>query len=266
MCLCNYSVGLLAKKVMVRTNVETCPVHQHAADVMDVTFHIVQVTCTIMPPAVVAAGKIITSLVANTWGGELPAALLDHPDQDFVRAIFTTKGISALAELRKDYIVAACVHALGDRVKCRPEQLQEWVKSHNAVLLELDNMCEVGDLEALSSGYGTAFVELLKKGKVTIAELSEDKDSTSEKEKESVAAAGSNQQSSDSSGAVNGPDGRLCSLLELSKLCQNDQLNAFGLSTTDALHELRLLLAADMMTKSRQEIVGAVLYEDMLGF
>lgn len=244
--------------MLARTNVETCPVHQRDADVMDAVFHIVQATCAIMPPAVVAAGKIITSLVAATWGGELPAALLEHPDQEFVRAIFTTRGVSALAELRKDYIVTACVHALGDRVKCKQEQLQQWVKNHNAVLLELDNMCEVGELDALSTGYGTAFVELLKKGSVTIAELSEEKDINSEKETSFVTEAGGNRHSSDGTGAATGPDGRLCSLHELSMLCQRNQVNAFGLSTTDAMHELRLLLAADMMTKSRQEIVVAV--------
>ena len=241
-----------------RTNVETCIVHQPNADVMDVVFQICQLTCAIVPPAVVAAGKIISSLVAGTWGGALPVALQEYPDQDLVRAIFTNKGISGLAELRKDYIVGACVHALGERVKCKTEQLQQWVKSHNAVLLELDRLCDVAELDALSTGYGTAFVELLKKGSVTMAELSEESgaSSHSEKEKDTGSAAGSATTNADqASGAA---DGRLCSLRELSKLCQADQVNAFSLSTTESLHELRLLIAADMMAKSRPEIVLVV--------
>ena len=240
---------------------ECCIVHQPHADVMDVVFSICNIVSTELPAEVVAASQILADHAVGTWG-DLHPALREHEQHEFVKAMFTMKGLSGLNGLRKSYIVCACVSALHGRVAAKKEQLQLWVKQHSSVLAEMDGLCGVMGPETLSSGYGIAFTELLKKGSVTLAEITDEPKATqpgADKVQEKISFESA--QGKTISGSDESECGRLISQWDMSKFDLAKQAEAKAsdlnsgvgslLTSSEAVHELQLYLAADMMMKAR---------------
>ena len=255
-------------------------VHQPTADVLDVVFQVCQIVGVELQPAAVAAGKIIAEHMSNSWG-KLPPALEDHADREFVQTVFTIDGLKGLIGLRRKYVVGACLHAFDGRISMSRRQLETLLRDHDTVLDQMDGLCPVGvsECDTLSTAYGTAFNLLLTKGKFSIDDVTDDCSSNSsptkpnmQKEATGTAAAREKQSKGPkgTSSDVKQPqssEGRLVSFAQISHLtCGHDvdeSAHREGypgiLFSTESLHELRSLLAVDMMLQSRS--IGMLLVE-----
>ena len=227
---------------------------------MDVVFGICNLVCAEVPAAVVATGQILADYTYTTWG-EVHPALREHDQQEFVQKAFSCKAIAGLSVLRKVYITEACLHALSGRLEVADDQLRRWVKDSDIVLAKMDNLCGIAECDTLSAGYGVSFMQIVKNGSVALSDIADVAQQPGASGGASSASAPQNKvdtqlSKSARSGAADDCS-RLISQKQLSKLdvpATNDgDSQGIGdlLKSTEAMHDLRLSLASDMMTTAR---------------
>lgn len=250
-----------------RTNQENCVLHQTTADIPDLAFHVCSAVATALPPAVVSAGQILSKHLVDHWDA-FPSALKDHPRNEFLQKILTPTGVTNLARMRCFYILSLLHQSLDGRCgNITGDKLMTLIQTHMTVFAQMDGTCSAAseDLGLLASGYGSGLLELVRKGKVTIDELTEDAPAPATTQashepssgKDGPAASAPNSGGGDAgSPASDGP--RMISYSALSLLSTNHVEKGRGvegtsgmLFSTESLRELRLLLAADLMMQSR---------------
>ena len=232
--------------------------HQTTADVADLTFHVCSSVFAVLPASVVAVGQILGKHLVDNWDA-LPAVLKEHSRNELFKNL-TPTGVTCLARLRCFYILSLVHQSLeGDDAAQSPTSCLTLIQTHIGVFAQLDAMCSPFDLGSLASGYASGLTELIRKGNVTIDELTEDAPSAVQPAQESSTPAVAADSAAVASSSASGNDGtRMVSYRELSVLATDHAKKGEGIAgtsgilfATEAVQEFCLLLAADLMMQCR---------------
>ena len=231
--------------------------HQTTADVADLTFHVCSSVFAVLPASVVAVGQILGKHLVDNWDA-LPAVLKEHSRNELFKNL-TPTGVTCLARLRCFYILSLVHQSLEGRCGAISDKLLTLIQTHIGVFAQLDAMCSPFDLGSLASGYASGLTELIRKGNVTIDELTEDAPSAVQPAQESSTPAVAADSAAVASSSASGNDGtRMVSYRELSVLATDHAKKGEGIAgtsgilfATEAVQEFCLLLAADLMMQCR---------------